>query len=377
MFFSAARAMGGDIDGDDVRFERGGRILFASWQPRWEAVPPHLRIMTKACAISTPRSDSAGDVPRGGPFRSVAAEVEIESPAPLTLRLETARDRTGKGIQLNRETQTGDAEFDARVYLETDAPDAVVMAVLGDPGMRAGALKCMTLGCTWITLHENGDLVALRLLPDDEDLTAEILGALLDALGATAEGIPPLQRERDFRRPLAEMPAYCSLVAIGSVPLCWIVNQLWKPLGSDFYASGALAGVALWIVALPILFVLLRGHPASLRRLVVSAVFLLVGLPIAGIGVLVTLNAALDRSAPEVHETHVIAQNQAAGKGARQWLTFVSWHPGEQTINIDVNRDDYREFSPPAAVTVTLRHGFLGWERVVSITRSSEPQPSN
>lgn len=156
------------------------------------------------------------------------------------------------------------------------------------------------------------------------------------------------------------------------MPLGGLVNHLWAPLLSDLYASGALAGVALWIVALPILFVLLRGHPASLRRLVVSAVALAFGLPLASIDVLVTLNGALDSSAPEVHETHVISRDLKTGKNPKQWLTLASWQPREQTIDIDVSWDDYRQLAPPAAVTLTLRHGVLGWEPMVSITRSDE-----
>ncbi len=145
-----------------------------------------------------PAHAAAGDwplaAPSGGPFRD-GTQARIESPAPLTLRFETRVDRLGKWLRINRETQTGDPAFDDRVYLESEAPDALVLAALVDRGTRAGVVTCLTLGCTSLTLDDAGYLGAEIALTNEATVAPESISTVLDTLAATAEGIPRSRAE--------------------------------------------------------------------------------------------------------------------------------------------------------------------------------------
>src|SRR5207253_2532663 len=65
----------------------------------------------------------------------------------MEFRRERGLDRFGKTVGLNRELQTGNAEFDAAVYIESDASAEAVKPFLDQPQLRAAVLEGVkTLG---------------------------------------------------------------------------------------------------------------------------------------------------------------------------------------------------------------------------------------
>ena len=74
----------------------------------------------------------------------VRALAELREPvtrAPIELRRETDFDRLGKRLGLNREYATGDAAFDAAVYIESDAADTTLARILGSEAVRSLAQR--------------------------------------------------------------------------------------------------------------------------------------------------------------------------------------------------------------------------------------------
>jgi hypothetical protein len=280
-------------------------------------------------------------------------------------------------MRINRETQTGDVAFDERVYLESEAPDAVVLAVLVDPIMRAGALKCFALGCTSLTLDDDGNLVVELPLATDAAMAPDFLASVLDTLAATAEAIPPLQGKGRHRGVAGRIPLFAFVGAIVSIPLYYLVDWLWEPLGSDLYVSAGLGGLALWLASLPILILILRGRATSLRDLLTSGISLAIVLPLGGADVLLILNGLLDTSPYEVHATHVTGPLHTTGKYASNHVTFDSWHPGKEAIDIKISSDLYATLWNGQAYTVTTRRGFLGWERITAMGPPTAPRTSN
>lgn len=130
-------------------------------------------------AIEIWTGDSDGAPPPAGPedYRSAP-----EQPPPpvvgrtaIAMHLETWRDRLGKLLRINREVQTGDDAFDHRVYLESDATDQDIRAVLADGRTRAGILHLLDLGFSLVRINGRDDatLAAVKLWPDADQLRAE------------------------------------------------------------------------------------------------------------------------------------------------------------------------------------------------------------
>ena len=375
-FLTSARALGAVIHGESVRFERDGRGFFAGWKGPGKSSPPRLMITTPAGPRAQPQVKTGVHVPTSGPFRG-DLRPRITSPAPLTLRLETRVDRAGKSLRINRETQTGDAVFDERIYLESEATDDLVLAVLADPSVRANVISCLTLGAASLTLDAEGNLGIDFPLPSEDAAAPARLALLLDTLAAAAEAIPPLQGEPRRRTFAGRLSIVAVLGTLVSWPLYYLVNWLWEPIGNDLYASAALGGLALWIVTLPVLYFVLRGRAVSLRELLTSAIALAIGFPLGGADLLLTLNGALDTSRPEPHATQVTRLRSSSGKGSSYHVTVVSWHPGEEAIEIKISSALYSTLSRGQQLTVTTRQGFLGWERMTSMVPVTGPRTSN
>jgi len=376
LFLARARSIGAEITDERTHVERAQRRFVVAWITPGKSTPPKLHITTPAGPLAQPPMIKRGAAPIGGPFRG-AARPRITSPAPLILRLETRLDRTGKSLRINRETQTGDAEFDERIYVESEATDALVLAALADPITRASVLRCLTLGCASLTLDDAGDLGAELPLTSEDLLAPDSLTALLDTLGAAAEAIPPLQGPGHNRTFAGLLPVFTVLGAIVSWPLFYLVDWLWEPIGSDLYATAFLGGVALWVVSLPLLVWILRGRSVSLRDLVTCAVSLAIGLPLGGADLLLIFNGVLDTSTPVAHETQVKRLRHTTGKNSSYHVTLVSWHPGEETIELKIGSSVYSRLAERQALTVTTRRGFLGWERITEIAPSTAPRTSN
>ena len=118
---------------------------------------------------------------------------------------------------------------------------------------------------------------------------------------------------------------------------------------------------------------ILRGCFVSLRDLVISVLSLAIGLPLGGTDLLLFLNGALDTSPPVAHETRAITLRRTTGKNSVYHVMFGSWRPGEKEIELSIGSNLFwkLKLAKNEAVTVTTRRGFLGWERLIGIVRST------
>lgn len=374
-FLASALALEAHVEPTGFRFLREQRHFSAVWLPHGKNRPPKVHFTTPAGPLAHPVMTKSHSAVSGGPFRG-EARPRIESPAPLTLRSEKKLDRTGKRLGLNREIQTGDADFDQIVYLETEAPDALVLAALSDPITRAGVMKCLALGASEIVLEKTGNLCLTLPLTSENLITPSRIAALLDTLGAAAEAIPPLQGEGRHRSSVGVIPTVAVLGALAAWPLFYLVDWLWKPIRSDLYWTAFFGGLVLWLVSMPILARILRGRSTSLRDLATSVIALAFGFPLGGADLLLTLNAVLDGSPPEEHATQVTNLHRRSGKNSAYFVTVSSWHPGEATIEIQINSSVYSTLAVDQRVVVTTGKGLFGWERMTTIAPATSPQTS-
>ncbi len=376
LFHERVRAIGAEITDAKIHVDRDQRRFVLAWTGPRKSTPPKLLITTPAGPLAQPPVIKRAAAPVVGPFRG-AARPRITSPAPLILRLETQIDRTGKSLRINRETQTGDAVFDERIYVESEASDALVLAALAAPITRASVMACLDHGCTSLTLDDAGNLGAELPLPREDLLAPDGLTTLLDTLGAAAEAIPPLQGSSHDRTLAGVLPGFALLGTFLSWPLFYLADWLWEPIDHDLYSTAALGGVALWIISLPFLVWILRGRSVSLRDLVICVVALAIGLPLGGTDLLLFVNGALDTSTPVVYETQVMSLRRTSGKNSTYHVTVDSWRPGKETLEIPVGRGLYARLTAREAVRVTTRRGLLGWERMTEMVPSTAPRTSN
>src|SRR5579884_2188817 len=118
------RAHFGLPEGAPLVVERHGRTLHFSYRPGGKNTPPTVRVTTNVDEID------AIDESRH-PWRTPSpARDHVEVRPAIVLRRETAIDRFGKRLGLNRELEVGDPVFDAAVYIETDSPEGDVKRTL-------------------------------------------------------------------------------------------------------------------------------------------------------------------------------------------------------------------------------------------------------
>ncbi|HEU4406867.1 MAG TPA: hypothetical protein VFS43_16490 [Polyangiaceae bacterium] len=306
----------------------------------------------------------------GVAFAGGTARQPLEKLPHVTLRQETGFDRLGKQLKVNLEIETGDAEFDRRVYVEGEGPREDVAALLSDRRVRGGALALLDGGCMQITFAEGEHLVA-ALWPAQlpAALTPESLRASAESLLAIADGLPPL-RSREAGAPFLRAPwfeiVYLSL-GIAAFPLASLSLFAWPPAGDRM--TPLAAGAAALATALPLAFAVARfkGRPDALRRLC----FALPGAMMLGTGSAVGGLAAANGWGDDSAAEHAVGVEDAYTRRSRNrpthYLRVASWTPGEGPIELRVPGGRFEAIKAARRALVRTGRGRLGYEWVRSV----------
>jgi hypothetical protein len=145
-------------------------------------------------------------------------------PMSILLRAENASDRMAKAEGISREHQTGDAAFDAAVYVESPTTDAGVLGAVLNEAVRAAALELLKLEFEAITI-DDGDrrvtavISGFRHLGQPEDAARRMVRAFATLL----RGLPPVGADagqHPHRSPLPHVAGFGGgLVALVGGPL--------------------------------------------------------------------------------------------------------------------------------------------------------------
>ncbi len=297
----------------------------------------------------------------------VAARPHAAEMPRIVLRAEDALDRGAKRVGLTREAQLGDAEFDAAVYVESEAPEATIRAALAAPQVRAAAIALVRGPAGEVQLGEGR--ISARLDAAAIEGQAAALPALLAALRAMAEGLA-VPKDMPSR---AEIVGRRSVGHIVGIALAWLASLVAAvfvrpPLVLEWDATLAAlgAGVALWLLVVAGLGLVLRGAPDSLRWLAITAVFFVFTTPIAGMRAALRANAALDDGAATQARREVTAVDASE---RHVLLDVAGLLPGEPRTRLAVPRDMVRGTLPkdPKTLELTLRPGRFGWTWVEEV----------
>jgi hypothetical protein len=310
---------------------------------------------------------------RHSPTKNKLFTLTVECATPplpgIRLRSESALDRFGKRIGLNREIQTGDAVFDKHVYTETYANDETLSRALSVTALRQGALFILQRSSySDIYLDKKGIRLG-KTGTDTSILNPQRFEEMLGTLSMIADALP---RFEEWETKVSKI-TLGGLICVGSIVLTVAVIVLtivaarqWRTLDWSPWLNGWLIGFVVWLVWIPVCGRLLRGRSDAFRNFIISMIFTSFTLPMLGGAGVVFGNGYYDTSTPVAHKTRVLRKYTSRTKNSTNYNVEVqSWRPQEKGIVFTGNTyyNSKREGGP---ATVTTGSGAFGYEWIVS-----------
>ncbi len=291
----------------------------------------------------------------------------------ILLRRETARDRLGKSLGLNREVELGDDGFDAAIYIESDAPDAEVRALLAREEVRRAVVEIISLGYTDVAVSPpTAALLARRNNPKEVHLTpaairrvAALLAVIAPALPARAEA----PRDEPIAILIARVVGVLVLLVAGfaGAPLASFAHARWPTFTLAPYWQGIPAAFGLFVVAVVAAALRFRGRSTSFRNLCWLAAALAYAVPSYTMAAAFTLNGALDGTPPVHRASRVLSSFFTTGKKPAHHLRLAPFPGSEGELELALEPDAYPHLAEGRTVTVKVATGALGWPWIQSI----------
>ena len=211
----------------------------------------------------------------------------------VVFRTETREDRAARREQLVREVQTGDEEFDEKVYVESDHPHAELATFLEPPAIR-DVIKRLVRGGATVRIDDDG--VRVR-----DEIAPKCFGAheILWTMGAVRiiAGAP---HPAALAAPASTLALRLPLLTYALAPLgVWLIMFGLETYKQEYpgglLITGALVGIVLGLGLQWLLTWWLRGRATAhtmLRWLRPAALF---GAILFCAGLVVVLNGAFSR----------------------------------------------------------------------------------
>lgn len=285
----------------------------------------------------------------------------------IYVRPETGWDRAGKTLGLNREAQTGDFDFDAGVYLETDESDETVRRALDRPAMREALRAMLAGGHPFVRLGPGAVATrigrSLNAAPGPEALERALQG--LAAVAASAPSIdpseirPPSRMRGDLVAGAMTLAFMASLVGFYAMPLGYADYD--SPLRAGDRAVAGSISFAAWLALIPLSWAWMRGHSRSFRNFLTTVLLGLLPVMLLGTEALYVANALLDDGAGTAREVVISRRRAYTRKYEHRYLYIPWWDEPHAETEMEVSRNTYQRFHPGDAVVVTSRPGALAW----------------
>jgi hypothetical protein len=296
----------------------------------------------------------------------------LKTPLVFSLTREGVGDRVFKFLGVSTEVQTGDEEFDRKIYVAGDHP-ALRKLLSEDAALRQRILALFRKAAKrifcdgrhlWVEAADDGDA-------SDAEIQ-ELHGIYLAVKHASpARGHWLLD---PFLWTAVAIEALVWSIALYGVPA--FVEQMYyqEVLGQsrryfDFWAltkPGLLVAGAAFVVLFCLIILLLRGSSRGHRILVESFLVLLVGLPLSAMHAVSDFNIQRDTSPEQVLEYRVVEKfsTRSTGRGHRVRSYHLKLEPvtvGAPPMRgtLSVNLSTYNAAREGGAVNFTSRAGRL------------------
>ena len=241
-----------------------------------------------------------------GKIKGFSMGMERSTPTWIRLHAESRADRLFKSMGIANEVQTGDPEFDRRVYVTCDHPH-VATVLTETAGLRAAILAMFDDGYHRIAFDGTFVWADCRSNQEPADRDAELLKAVWLASVRLSDAPGGRTADRFLWKALVVEGVIWSIAGytIGGgleaifrrVDIHVSASQLWT--------TAMVVALAAFAALLLVIVVWLRGSSRGHRVIIESALVLLVALPFTSVQVVADTNRALDRSSTTIVERHV------------------------------------------------------------------------
>jgi len=296
--------------------------------------------------------------------------VKVAHPSTVTFKVsrESGFDRFAEKLGLNVELKTGDPEFDETFYITSSATE-YMRTVLGSSATRQLIREIHDLGFTSIELNRKALKSVWTPFRHKRDMDRarlqQVAGLLVRLHASLPEAFMISSSESGWKA--RRVVAFAIPIAVDLLGVAALVIGLttYTPLdGWPLALSGLLLSIPLFLLFLYFAFSLLKGRSASHREFFLVALLALFGFPLAGAGVKIWTNGALDTSPAIEHEVRVVDRYISTSDDDESYHAIVqSWRAGQQTEKITVTESLYRRLSPGSSImTISTRSGKWGSE---------------
>jgi hypothetical protein len=275
----------------------------------------------------------------------------------FSFTVEKSTDRWFKSVGLSQEVQTGDCEFDERVYAACDH-EAMHALLKSSPSLRKRIMDILNAGIDRI--EGDGSYVWIMKKGDEEpnsghrQLAAD-LATELSAMDKSATWLT----DRYWQRVIAVEVMLAMLVgyAVGALVRMSTITTVYPRLTSLLLMSVAGAAVVLLVVG-AVIVLLLRGSSRAHRTLIEAGLVMVVAIPGAGYVLACDINESSAQGGYTAKA--VVVDKQQGGKKSRRWhaLTVDTIGDGQGDAKLNVSADVYNRTGSEVAVDIGA--GVLG-----------------
>jgi hypothetical protein len=271
-------------------------------------------------------------------------------------------ERLGKAIGLNREVQTGDAEFDKLAYLDTTDSDANVKRLMEKAEVRAAVTELLNLG--YRVQFGIDSVEAFQIVYSLSPVNTTHVAAAATALGRLADVAP-----RFAANEVKVMSPYSwrlglLLIApfLGGMILAGALGAMLHPTVDGAHRVAAVfgAGGAAWVAYVLALAWWLHGRSYAFRVVAVGALFALLGVPAAGGLTALVLNQKLDDGPTEAVSAVVKSKSCRRGNCS---FHFASWRDPSVETWMETS-GGHKNIEVGDTLHMTSHPGKFGWEWV-------------
>ena len=286
----------------------------------------------------------------------------------FSLTKKRAWDRWFLSMGFSREIRTGDAEFDAAVYVAGDHP-ALEPVLQADAEVRAALLSLLAGGAKEIYCDGRNLWVSRsgNTPPSDEEIG--LLAKVRDTLLAVpAESFAQLSEGFTNRaRLISAMVWGAALYAVpGFFEAAFHVAPLYFEWGPVFIRAAGML-LILWVALVALARLWLQGSTRAHRVLTENFFGIVFCLPVFAVFAVSDLNIQLDRSMPTVRVAHVqqvytTLSHSRSGTHTHYHVALSSRDAAEQVLplSFEVPHAVYADVRLTHEIAVAMRAGALG-----------------
>jgi hypothetical protein len=338
--------------GSKITFERYGRTFVARVVLGGKSRPNRVRLLTKPDKSSDLRQlNNEPDIARGS--------VEIQP--RLVLRAETDTDRWGKTKGLNNEIQIGDADFDKKIYIESDSDPALVQRLLANPELRERIVNLLWSGINELVLNRSGLQIECKFesVEADGPLIRNVLPKLADVAN-----LLPVFTSNKIAKSLHYYFEWIAGAVATAIFLFLLDARIFRPF-QDRPVMLLAAGVGLALAA-ALTYVAIKtvgGTSVSFRRISSIAIFAFILCPFGSYWVICYFNYAYDQSASTMQRSTVTKAWTTQSKGNTYYhIEVAPWRSGDNAVQLYVSESFAKFADNGKTIEVYTHPGKLGFE---------------